>query len=192
VLTQDDNPALWLSFSGEDGSDIRNLTQRVSDYFGCPVFVLIEESEPLCLVTGPATSTSLVPEQQENCELCGTNVSLDDLAPLFPDCSGHARYCWNCLAKLSRVHRAKLQAATSVISSSAINSANLVPDALDPPNPPVANHPWSRSSHKSWFGYPARPTSELNVPFKCPNPACTGNVPMWAIRKCVGENDFRR
>ena len=143
MLTQDDNPALWLSFSGEDGSDIRNLTQRVSDYFGCPVFVLIKQSEPLCLVTGPATSTSLVPEQQEDCDLCGTNVSLDDLAPLFPDCNGHARYCWNCLAK-------------------------------------------------SWFGYRAKPIFELNVPFKCPNPACTGNVPMWAIRKCVGENDFRR
>ena len=62
---------------------------------------------------------------------------------------------------LSRVHQAKLQAATSVIPSSAINSANLALDALDPTNPPVAAHPWSRHSHCPPTKIQFRPKTEF-------------------------------
>ena len=135
-----------MTYRGRDCTRLRKLTQRISNYFSCPVFVLFERGYDFCLATGP------LPQKKDNysgvnfthcCDLCARTVTLENLAPLFANCSQHGRYCWGCLTK-------------------------------------------------TWVERSAQLTSEWDMSFGCPSPNCTGTVPMWAIRKCIGEKAFQR
>jgi len=78
---------------------------------------------------------------------------------------------------VSRVHWAKLQAATSVISSSAINSANLALDVLDPNKPTCCNPSVVSAltvliaqSSNTWI-YPSFSTVGSKLSFPLPAPS---------------------
>ena len=130
------------------GAKAEELSQHISNYFSCPVFV--ERSDDECLATAPSlqnqdtSADTSLKKAEEQCHLCSQTFALENLAPLFPTCSEHGRYCWECLTGT-----------------------------------------WRRCSKQI--------TTEWDTSIDCPSPTCSdGIVPMWAIRKCIGEIAFER